>query len=81
MTDTSLTDLKQRLREFAAARDWDDVNGFTNVAGAWTRKSDQFEVQDAFMPPLVQMSCEHREVRNDHSPKILKMCGIDTHGT
>ena len=45
-----------------------------------TRKSDQFEVQDAFMPPLVQMSWEHREVRNDHSPKTLKMGGIDTHG-
>jgi len=46
MTAISLADLKQRLREFAAARDW-----------------DQFEVQEA------QMSWEHRDVRNDHSPK------------
>ena len=62
MTAISLADLKQRLREFAAERDW-----------------EQFEVQEAFYALWVQMSWEHRDVRNDHSPKIIKKGGIDTH--
>jgi len=39
---SNLNDLKQRLRDFAEARDWDDVNGITNVAGVWIHRSDQF---------------------------------------
>jgi len=56
MADNNLDSLKQRLRQFAKERDW-----------------EQFEVQEA------QMSWEHRDVRNDHSPKIIKKGGIDTH--
>jgi len=42
MSSTDLNDLKQRLRDFAEARDWNDVNGITNVAGVWIHRSDQF---------------------------------------